>query len=308
MFLVWLFAFVFSVALLLLGTHWFLFSAEKIGQVLRLPKFLIGTFLVGFGTSLPELATSLAGVMQGYLNIPTANAIGSNITNILLVVGLIALLSRVLTTSKELIDIDIPLLVGSTFLIIAITYDGLVTKFEGWLLFLGLLGYIFYVWQTRTTFKNGEKEKLKTIHILASLFGLFLIFLSSKYVILSLENLAKILKIGIGPLVSVVLAFSTSLPELAVSLLALFYRKGDISLGNIFGSNMFNVLGVIGIPALFFNLTVDHQVLTIGLPALLLATLFFSFSTISKKIYRWEGIFYLLLYILFVSKLLFPNF
>lgn len=304
MLIFWLFSFVLSVGLLLLGTHWFLFSAEKIGQFLRLPKFIIGTFLVGFGTSLPELATSLVGVMQGYLNIPTANAIGSNVTNILFVVGFFALLSRVLSVGKELIDIDIPLLIGSTSLIIAITYDGIVTRFEGWLLVIGLFAYLFYIWHTKEILNTDQNLKLKAIHILAFIFGLVLIFISSKYVILSLENLAKIIGIGIGSLAAVVLSLSTSLPELAVSLLALFYRKGDISLGNIFGSNMFNVLGVIGIPALFSNLTVDYQVLSIGLPALLLATLFFSFSTISKKIYRWEGIFYLLLYILFVSKVL----
>jgi len=111
------------------------------------------------------------------------------------------------------------------------------------------------------------------------------------------------LNIGTGVIAISAVAFGTSLPELIVSIRAAMKHKVEIALGNIFGSNVFNALAVIGIPALVKNLEVDDKTFYIGVPTMALATLLFIISGISKKIYMWEGALYLMLYILFIGKL-----
>ena len=137
------------------------------------------------------------------------------------------------------------------------------------------------------------------------LFILGLVFLigGAKYVVDSVLELSILLGIGVGVISLVAVALGTSMPELVVSIRAGLMGKSDVSLGNIFGSNVFNLLMVAGLPGLFVALPVDAKTLAVGLPVLAVATLLFVVSTLSNQVYKYEGAMYLLLYALFLSKL-----
>jgi len=133
--------------------------------------------------------------------------------------------------------------------------------------------------------------------------GILCLVFGAKYLIEALVNLSTMLNIATGVIAITAVAVGTSLPELLVSAKAAFQKKSEIALGNIFGSNVFNGLVVIGLPGLFRSLPIDNQTFAIGIPTMALATLLFVISGISRRIHIWEGAFYLSVYVLFVAKL-----
>ncbi len=128
------------------GADWFLGSAEKVGVSLHLPPFILGVVLVGFGTSLPELTTSLAAISNDVNNITIANIAGSNIANILLILGISTIALGTIKFSKNLIEIDIPLLLGITALFCLMIVDGSLIAAEAGILLAGFIGYMVYSW------------------------------------------------------------------------------------------------------------------------------------------------------------------
>ena len=133
--------------------------------------------------------------------------------------------------------------------------------------------------------------------------GIAGLIFGAKYLIDSVVELAEILDIGAGVISLVAVAFGTSLPELLVSVKAAWQKKAEIALGNIFGSNVFNILLVVGIPGLFKTLHVDEQTFSLGIPVMTAATILFVISGISKKIHMYEGAMYLVIYLFFLGKL-----
>lgn len=323
----WIFVFIISLILLVKGADWFLVSAEKIGLAAGLSPFVIGLLIVGMGTSFPELVSSFAAIMKGATEIVTANAVGSNIANIFLVIGFAAIFGRKIIISKNLINLDLPLLAVSTILLLGVLWDKQVTFLEAALLVIMYLVYISYT--MIHSGKNLKKklydaflparaerrklllvahralvEKIKVVwkDLLFLIVGLAALLVGAKYLIDSVIELSSILGIGVGVISIIAISFGTSLPELVVASKAAFKKKYDIILGTIFGSNIFNALIVVGLPGLFSNLAVDEKTFSIGLPTMAFATLLFVISGISKKIHIWEGIFYVSLYVLFVVK------
>lgn len=320
--LFWTAIFIISLLVMIKGADWFLESSEKIGLALGLSPFIIGVVIVGLGTSFPELISSLIGVWQGQLDIAPANAIGSNIANILLVVGIASQLARdrKLEVHKNLIDIDIPLLASGTALFIFVSLDHHITLLESILLLTTYLIYLLYIFiqkdeQVKHSGKNflkefqvqqGHPRKPGSITLKEVLFftiGLLALMVGAKYLIDSVVALSAILNIATGLITVSAVALGTSLPELFVSVRAARAGKGDVALGNIFGSNIFNMFIVVGLPGLFGTLTIDEKTFFIGLPMLAVATFLFVISGISRKIYIWEGGFFLALYALFIGKL-----
>lgn len=148
-----------------------------------------------------------------------------------------------------------------------------------------------------------SKQKLSKRDILLLIAGVLLLVGGAKYLIDSVVNLADILGIATGAIALVAVAIGTSLPELLVSIKAAKRGRSDVVLGNIFGSNAFNLLIVVGLPGMFGTLALDKPTLTIGLPALIITTILFVISGISRKVHQWEGYMFLLLYIFFIGKL-----
>lgn len=328
MLIFWVIIFIVSLVVLIKGADWLIISAEKIGLALGLSSFIIGVTIVGMGTSFPELISSFAAVFKGVPNVVAANAVGSNIANILLIIGIAAVIGRRLTVSKSLIDLDLPLLAIGTVLFLGVVRDRQITFGESVLMLITYGIYLFYT----VLHKDNEENLVEFSEILPSrqerrrhiiahkkeqfvrpkitikdfvmlVVGIGGLFFGAKYLIDALISLSEILNIATGVIAITAVAVGTSLPELLVSAKAAFQKKSEIALGNIFGSNAFNALVVIGLPGLFKILLVDSQTYTIGVPTMVFATFLFVISGISRRIHIWEGAFYLSVYILFIAKL-----
>ncbi|MGM0629004.1 MAG: calcium/sodium antiporter [Patescibacteria group bacterium] len=332
--LLWSAVFLISLFALVKGADWLIHSSEKIGLAAGFSPFVVGVLVVSLGTSFPELVASLFAGFKGASEFAVANAVGSNLANILLVAGFSAAIAGRLSTTKNLINIELPLLAIGTALFLAVAWDGTVNIFEGALMILTYVVYLFYAIKDRdidsenkefaelplkindgdpfndqVKDKSGnvsikEKPVLRARDLLVFIAGGVMLGFGSKYLIDSVFSLSEILGVGVGWITITAVAIGTSLPELLVSVKAATKKRFDLALGNIFGSNVFNMMVVVGLPALFFKIEIDEQTYSIGLPFLAVATFLFVISGISKSINSWEGIFYIFFYVIFISALL----
>lgn len=308
----WIIVFIISIAVLVKGADWLLGSAEKIGLAAGLSPFIVGVVIVGLGTSFPELISSLVATFKGVTEIVAANAIGSNIANILLIVGLSAVVGGRLAVSKSLIDLDLPLLAVSTALFLGVVWDRQIVFAESILLLVLFVIFLLYTVLHKDDEEEGDTGSKKEVvkrpkvtgrDILFLVIGILALAIGAKYLIDSVIKLSEILAIGAGAITLAAVALGTSLPELLVSVKAAWQKKPEIALGNIFGSNVFNLLLVVGIPGLFKTLIVDEQTFTLGVPVLIVATLLFIISGISRRIHIYEGAMYIVIYVFFIGKL-----
>lgn len=327
MLILWIIIFVVSLAVMVKGADWFLEAAEVIGIGFGLSPFVVGVVIVGLGTSFPEIISSIFAVLQGATEIVAANAIGSNITNILLVVGLSAIVGKRLVVSKSLIDLDLPLLAITTVLFLGFAWDGRITFIESLILVVAYIIYLIYTFiyeddtkhdvtkkdvaeidvlpsRSDRRSKDAKNKKGKKIAYWVQLFiGIIALGLGSKYLIDAVLNVSALTGLATGAITLAAVALGTSLPEILVSVRAAWNKKPEIALGSIFGSNVFNLLIVVGLPGLFKELVVDEITIRLGIPMLIAATMLFIISGISRRIHMWEGWMYLLVYILFIGKL-----
>ena len=330
----WIAVFIVSLVVLIKSADFFTESSEKVGIDLKIPPFIVGIAIVSIGTSLPELATSVVAALKNETEIVAANAVGSNIANILLIIGIASIVARKMSIKRSLINLDLPLLACATTLAIFILLDGKVVFLEGVILLFTYLIYSFYIISSGKerkilshTARHGEnihendhhhrkETKLKTFKkfwnykpkieigvILTLVISAIFICLGANYTVESIVKISEILNIGTSLVAMSAVSIGTSLPELVVSVGAVMKKKYEIALGNVFGSNIFNTLIVIGVPALICDLKVDNVTYSIGIPFLIGATVLYVFSGISRKIYNWEGMMYLIIYALFLIKI-----
>lgn len=292
---------------LVFAADYFTTASEKLGRLIGIPQFIIGVTVVSIGTSLPELVTSLISVFEDETAIVAGNAFGSNIANILLIGGVVAVISRIVSVDRDLINLDLPLLAIATTLAVFVALDGMINFIEALLLLAGFVVYLAYTLKEQREpeppvleIKKTE-SKLKLIVIVAV--SAVFVYLGAKYTIDGIIRLGDLLSIQSSLFALTVVAFGTSLPEIVVSVRAALKKNFEIALGNIYGSSIFNGLFVIGLPALIKPLEVDAPTLTIAIPMLIAATILFIFSGISRKLHVWEGAFYILLYVFFVGKI-----
>lgn len=306
----WAGVFVVSLIALVKGADWVLDSAKKIGLALGMAPFVVGVLIVGFGTSAPELVSSLFGFFNGATEIPAANAVGSNIANILLIIGLAAVFSGThLAVTRNLIDVELPILALSTAFFFGVAFDGTITTLESVFLIAAFILYVLYALFNRDAAEaaTGEMKdtpgRVSPRDILLLLLGFAFLIGGAKYLIDAVLALSTLLGVAVGVITILAVAVGTSLPELLVSVKAALQGDAEVSVGNIFGSNAFNILLVVGLPGLFGTMALDTATLSFGLPMLIGATFFLIISGISQKIHIWEGAFYLLVYAFFVVKL-----
>jgi cation:H+ antiporter len=313
---VWLVALVLSMVVLIKASDYFTDSAETIGVYLRLPAFIIGVTIVAIGTSLPELISSLIAVSKGSSEIVIGNVVGSNIANIFLVLGIAALVAKKLEITYELIHVDLPLLIGSAFLLAITVWDGVFTFPEAIICLIALTVYIVYTFRSEKTGKDKEiqremgadikKRKMRRPkwHVWFMLvISAFFIYIGAEFTIDSVINLSQMLDIGKEIIAASAIALGTSLPELAVSISAAKKGNPEIAVGNVLGSNIFNTFAVMGIPALFSTLIIPKSILTFSLPVMIAATVIYFFTTQDRQITKWEGWMLLLFYVVYIGKL-----
>lgn len=308
--LLWVLIFVIALSLLVKSSDWTVQGASRVGAYFHLPPLVIGILLVGLGTSLPELSSSLAAVLSHKTGIVTANVIGSNIANILLVLGAAILLGRGLVVKKKIFNQDWPILFGVSLAFIFMARDGNISFLEGIILFSCAIGYLFYNLsqrQNKTTWSKKEPP-LEKKDVLLMVLGLGGLVLGAEYTITSLVHIASSLGVSSSTIAVTALAIGTSLPELAVSIRGSLAKKYDLVLGNIIGSNIFNILLIVGLSSLVHPLLVGPLMVKIGLPFLAIAVFFFTFSVFGSwfsrfKIAAWQGSIYLVFYLIFLGKI-----
>jgi len=309
--LIWIAVFCASLFVLIFASSHFTSSAEKFGHMLGIPPFIIGVTIVALGTSLPELISSIFAVTMDSAEIVIGNVIGSNITNIFLILGCTAIAGKSIKLKYNVGYVDLPLMIGATFLMTLMIWDSTFSLFEAILSLLGMLVYLLYTAHSSVTFPSHSKKapshqySKKNIGRILIPLGLsgFFIYLGARYTVESIIRLSESLSIGKEVIAASAVALGTSLPELTVSLTAVHQGDSEMAVGNILGSNIFNIFAVMGIPALFGTLTVPRTILIEALPILIIATLLFAFITQLKRITQWEGWILILFYILFLSRL-----
>ena len=301
-FLIYFGMFIASLAVLLKASDWFIDSAEEIGLSLGISPFIIGVTIIAFGTSLPELATSIASVFAGDSQIVVGNVIGSNITNIALVLGLVAIYVKLIKLETDLWAIDMPFLISTAFFLWFILRDRQVSTLEAILCLVGLV--IFLAYSLGSDDGDGEEHpKASGKSYLLLIVGGILVWLGAAYTVEAIQNMSDIMGIGSGVIALSLVALGTSLPEVIVSMNAAKKGKTSIAVGNVLGSNVFNTLAVIGIPALIGPLEIPESIISFSLPLMIVMTLLFGLMTLSRTISRWEGMVLLLFYVYFLVEL-----
>jgi len=285
-----------GIFILVKSSDYFVESAEKIGKYIGLPNFVLGAILVGIGTSLPELSSSLVAAINKHTEIIVGNVIGSNITNILLVLGAASLFAKRYKIKYNLLKEDFPFLILVSIFLYLIAFDGKIEIVESIFLVLSLLSYILL--SIKNLEKSKEKLNLKTLIIfIISLIGLYI---GAELTVNMLLKLSKLLNIGVFNLSAFILALGTSLPELVVSVVSAKKGKIDISIGNVIGSNIFNILGVIGIPGIIGTITVPNLSWYFFMLFLTFALFFILFN---REIEKKEALMLLTLYVVYVILL-----
>jgi len=286
-----------SIALLLYASDKFVEAAERIGLSLGISPFIIGVTIVAFGTSLPELATSIVAVLDGTPEIVVGNVVGSNITNIALVLGLTAVVVKNIDLEYNLWHIDIPFLWGSAFLLYFAVMDGDLTMYEAFLFLGGIAIFLAYSLkgQERPDKKDRPTSNWKD-YVFMILGGLF-VSLSATWVIGAITEISVLLDIAPTVIALSAVAIGTSLPEVAVSLAAARKGKASIAVGNALGSNIFNTFIVMAIPRFFGELTIPGDIITIYMPLMIVMTILLGVMSNNRKITRWEGLVLILFYL-----------
>jgi len=274
--------------------------ASQMAKKLGISELVIGITLVAISTSLPELAVSILSVVTRVGGIATGTIIGSNIANIGLIIGLSALISPLLNRKsflKEGYYMLIFTLGVSIFLI-----DGMVF-YEGIIILLGLVLYNYVLLKNEAQLANTRENKInnkKAHHLIMCVFGALLVFVGAHLVVHSTLKIAEMLGISEIVVALVAVAIGTSLPELATSFVAAIKKMRGISLGNIIGSNIFNI-GILGFASLFDKVPVDYTVVTLDIPVMVIITmLFLIFMRTDWKISRVEALTLLIIYTIFV--------
>lgn len=302
----WLFV---GFAILLYSGNLLVKSSVGIAERTQMPRLLIGVTIVSFGTSAPELFVSVMSAIQGKPDFAIANVVGSNIANIALVLGFTVIIFP-LAVKKFTVTSNTPFMLLISTLFYLFASGGELRYYHGIIFLLLIVGYTIFI--IRHSRRNKEdlavhevEEVQKPMWILlgmlvASIVGLAI---ASKLLVDNAEIIA--LNFGISERVVgiIVLAFGTSLPELATSVIAAFKKEMDISVGNIVGSNIFNILLVLGIAPLFSNLAVEPKFLSFDIPIMLgVATLLYLFllPANKSKLTRWKGMVFFTFYIAYV--------
>ena len=307
-----------GLVLLTLGGEFLVRGSSKLAALFGISPLVIGLTVVAFGTSSPELAVSVQAGLGGNPDIAVGNIVGSNIFNVLLILGACALLVP-LTVSMRLVRIEVPLMIGASAVFLLLGLDGRIGLFDGLLLFAALVVYLF--WSIRAerraskaqAEKNGEapvKHGAKAILINLGFVGagLGLLVLGADWLVQSAVALAR--GFGVSELVIglTIVAAGTSLPEVAASIIATIKGERDMAIGNVVGSNLFNILCIVGLASIVTpgGLTVSDAALSFDLPIMIAVAvaclpIFFSGYTI----YRWEGALFLASYVAYVLFLVF---
>lgn len=289
---------VLGAALLFAGAEGLVRGASSLARRFGLSPLVIGLTVLAFGTSMPELVVSVSAALEGASAIAVGNVVGSNIGNIALILGITALISPP-RVQAQVVKVDIPVMIGVSVLVVVLLNDGMLGRLEGAVLALGLLGYVAFQLLAARKESGAIQDEFDEgvppvtgsplVDVLLVLGGLGLLVLGARWLVSGAVTLAESFGVPDAVIGLTVVAIGTSLPELATSVVAALRGEGDLAVGNVVGSNIFNLLGILGIAAVVHPLSsagislVDLGVM-LGLTVLLLPLMRWGL-----RVNRWEG-------------------
>lgn len=302
--------FILGLVLLSLGAKWLVEGSSGIALHFGIRPIIVGMTVVAFGTSMPEFVFNLAATLQGSNDLGLGNIVGSNIANIALVLGVSAIFHPI-KIDKSLIKIEYPIILGSSILFFLMALDGVIGPFDGIILTLVFAGFMVYMIKTSA---NGSIEGLVELpevestqtssikNILFAVLGLVLLITGARLMVDSAVEIARFFHVSELVIGLTIIAVGTSLPELAASVMSTIKKEADISLGNVLGSNIFNVLFVIGLLSIFLpTLSEGETTLTLHFPAMILVTLLLGLLLwLKNHISRLDGILFVSSYIVYL--------
>jgi cation:H+ antiporter len=310
-FILSLILFIAGLAILIKGSDFFVGGAAYVARRFGVSKLIIGLTLVSLGTSLPELGASVYASYTGESGIAVGNVVGSNIANIALVLGACLLLKRITVNS---VKNDALIMLGVSFVFTFFVLSG-IARWEGFVLMVIFVAYLTFLYRKNKVEKrNNKKNNTKNVknnpdtkkgalgkEVALLVLGCVGVVAGAKLMVDSAVYISYDLGISGAVIGSTLVAFGTSVPELAVSLAAILKKQEDISIGNIVGSNIFNILLVIGASAMVSSLTVDNILLYTNIPIMLtVAGLLTLFMLAGKKLQRWQGGLFVAIYVAFL--------
>lgn len=282
--------------MLVKGADWFVEGASKLAEKFGIPQLVIGLTIVAMGTSLPEAAVSVSAALKGSAEITIGNVIGSNILNILLILGISSIISP-LMVQKSTIKYEIPMVIGVSAALAALGLsDGVVGRLDGIILLLGMVLYLLYLlWmskQGQAVIEAGEESDADESIWKLLLFivgGGALIIWGSDITVDAATEMARIFGMSERLIGLTIVAFGTSLPELVTSATAAIRGKADIAVGNIVGSNLFNILFVVGVSAVITPVVYQGDFLIDSIVCILAAVLLWICVCRREKLQRAGG-------------------
>jgi cation:H+ antiporter len=311
--------FVIGLGLLILGAESLVRGASRLAALLGVSPLVIGLTIVAFGTSSPELVVSIQSSIIGQSGIALGNVVGSNIFNVLFILGISALIVP-LTVSQRLVRLDVPIMITVSILTFVFSYSGRISSIEGIVLLLGIVIYIsFLVFQSKREgvvqqeyireFGMHNKNRIQSLalNVILIVGGFVLLVVGSRWFLNGSVSLARSFGVSEFVIGLTLVAAGTSLPEVATSVVASIRGERDIAVGNVVGSNIFNILAVLGLSALFApgGIKVSSSALHFDIPVMIAVAvaclpIFFTGNIIA----RWEGALFFCYYLAYTAYLI----
>jgi cation:H+ antiporter len=301
-----------GLGLLFVGGESLIRGALSLALNLRLSRLVIGLTVVGMGTSAPELMVSVQSALKGSPDLAVGNVVGSNIANILLIMGVGALLSPMAAKGLSL-KRDALIMFAVTAGLLWLGFQGIITRDHGWMMLALLAAYLMgvYVWEKIIVGKDTAPAETSTesagsplVALIWVALGLLMLVGGADALVRGAENVARGFGISEAVIGLTLVAVGTSLPELTVTIIAAFRRQGEVSLGNLIGSNIFNILGILGVTACIAPLRIAPQMAQIDMPvALGVAALVLLIILLAQKVGRLSGLLFLGLYAAYMTWL-----
>ena len=298
------------------GADFFVEGSSKIAKALKIPSLIIGLTLVSMGTSAPEASVSINSAVNGLNDMSLGNVVGSNIFNTLFILGISALIVP-LAISRDMKRYDIPIMVGLYSILLVLGF--VITPFtldriESIILLILFVGYMFFlvVRAKRSGVEESEEvmEKRSPMwkNIVFSLIGLAGIIWGGDLVVDNASELAMALGMSEALVGLTIVAVGTSLPELVTSVIASIKKEDDIALGNVIGSNIFNIIFILGLSSTITPLAFSVDALLDLSVMLVSGILVIGVSLMSKNMKRWQGIIFIALYCIYLGYIIFRNY
>lgn len=302
-----LFFLILGVLFLVFGANFLVDGASVIAKRFNIPNIVIGLTIVAFGTSAPELVVNVISALDGHSAITLGNVIGSNVINILIILGITSIIYP-LTVSKNTVRIEIPIAIFAAFITFVLAQDktffgkgiNILTKMDGWILLFFFICFLGY--NTFLTVTNKEESQLEVksysfpVACIVTLLGFLLLIFGGNFIVDSAVAIARNFGISERIISITVVSLGTSLPELATSVVAAFKKNADIAIGNVVGSNIFNTFFILGVSVAISPIDIPNNSIIDLVMNIIAAVLLFTFIIKKQTLQRWHGVIFIGVY------------